>query len=106
VVKGWNYPQLVSTYKMAADKTRKTHIPAIIHVEELTQPQGHSTSGSHERYKSADRLQWEKEHDCNIQFKRWILQNKMATEEELTEIEEECQKICGRTKETFLEKIS
>lgn len=87
VVKGWNYPQLVATYKMATDKTRKTHIPAIIHVEELTQPQGHSTSGSHERYKSAERLQWEREHDCNLKYREWILQNKMASEEELNEIE-------------------
>lgn len=87
VVKGWNYPQLVATYKMATDKTRKTHIPAIIHVEELTQPQGHSTSGSHERYKSAERLQWEREHDCNLKYRDWILQNKMASEEELNEIE-------------------
>jgi pyruvate/2-oxoglutarate/acetoin dehydrogenase E1 component/TPP-dependent pyruvate/acetoin dehydrogenase alpha subunit len=92
VVKGWNYPQLVSTYKMAADKTRKTHIPAIIHVEELTQPQGHSTSGSHERYKSTERLEWEKEHDCNAQFKSWIIQNKIATAEELLLIEDEAQK--------------
>lgn len=92
VVKGWNYPQLVSTYKMAADKTRRTHIPAIIHVEELTQPQGHSTSGSHERYKSAERLQWEKEHDCNVQFKNWIIQNKIASAEELDTIESDAQK--------------
>jgi len=92
VVKGWNYPQLVSTYKMAADKTRKTHIPAIIHVEELTQPQGHSTSGSHERYKSPERLQWEKEHDCIVQFKKWILQNKIATVEQLEEIEKDAKK--------------
>jgi 2-oxoisovalerate dehydrogenase E1 component len=105
VVKGWNYPQLVSTYKMAADKTRKTHIPAIIHVEELTQPQGHSTSGSHERYKSADRLQWEKEHDCNIQFKRWILQNKMATEEELTEIEDNARKYVAEQKKLSWKKF-
>lgn len=98
VVKGWNYPQLVATYKMAADKTRKTHIPAIVHVEELTQPQGHSTSGSHERYKSAERLQWEKEHDCNVQFKRWILQNKMATKEELEAIEVEAKKYVAAQK--------
>lgn len=98
VVKGWNYPQLVATYKLAADKTRRTHIPAIVHVEELTQPQGHSTSGSHERYKSAERLQWEKEHDCNAQFKRWILQNKMATEEELEEIEVNAKKYVAEQK--------
>ncbi len=92
VVKGWNYPQLVATYKMAADKTRKTHIPAIIHVEELTQPQGHSTSGSHERYKPAERLLWEKEHDCNLKFKEWILQNKMASEKQLEEIQIDAKK--------------
>ncbi len=98
VVKGWNYPQLVSTYKMAADKTRKTHIPAIIHVEELTQPQGHSTSGSHERYKSAERLQWEKEHDCIVKFKKWIIQNKIATAIELEEIEKESKKAIAEQK--------
>ncbi len=98
VVKGWNYPQLVSTYKMAADKTRKTHIPAIIHVEELTQPQGHSTSGSHERYKTPERLKWEKEHDCILQFKNWILQNKIATTTELEEIEIESKKVINTQK--------
>ncbi|MEN9448556.1 MAG: hypothetical protein RJA25_1846 [Bacteroidota bacterium] len=98
VVKGWNYPQLISTYKLAADKTRKTHIPAIIHVEELTQPQGHSTSGSHERYKTKERLDWEKEHDCIAQFRKWILQNKMATEEEVTAIENESKKYVAEQK--------
>ncbi len=98
VVKGWNYPQLVATYKIAADKTRRTHIPAIVHVEELTQPQGHSTSGSHERYKSAERLQWEKGHDCNTQFKKWILQNKMASEEELITIENDARKFVADQK--------
>lgn len=93
VVKGWNYPHLIATYKLAADKTRKTHIPAIIHVEELTQPQGHSTSGSHERYKSAERLEWEKEHDCIVQFKKWIIQNKIASEDELNTIESESKKM-------------
>ena len=98
VVKGWNYPQLVATYKMAADKTRKTHIPAIVHVEELTQPQGHSTSGSHERYKSAERLQWEKEHDCNYKFKQWILENKIATQDEIDKIESDAKKIVADQK--------
>lgn len=92
VVKGWNYPQLVATYKLAADKARKSHIPAIIHVEELTQPQGHSTSGSHERYKSEQRLQWEKDSDCNLRFRQWIQQNKIATEEELATIEQDAKK--------------
>ena len=105
VVKGWNYPQLVSTYKMAADKTRKTHIPAIVHVEELTQPQGHSTSGSHERYKSAERLQWEKEHDCNVQFRKWILKNKIASEAELNEIESEAKKYIAEQKKLAWKKF-
>ena len=98
VVKGWNYPQLVATYKLAADKTRATHIPAIIHVEELTQPQGHSTSGSHERYKTAERLEWEKEHDCNKQFKKWILQNKIASSDELEEIEKDTKRFVAEQK--------
>ncbi|MFN8238039.1 MAG: thiamine pyrophosphate-dependent enzyme [Chitinophagales bacterium] len=105
VVKGWNYPQLISTYKMAADKTRRTHIPAIIHVEELTQPQGHSTSGSHERYKSPERLEWEKEHDCNVQFRKWIIQNKMASGEELDAIEKEAQKYVGEQRKSAWNKF-
>lgn len=105
VVKGWNYPQLVSTYKMAADKTRKTHIPAIIHVEELTQPQGHSTSGSHERYKGAERLQWEKDNDCNVAFRNWILQSKIASEEELTAIESEAKVYANAQKKTAWKKF-
>jgi pyruvate/2-oxoglutarate/acetoin dehydrogenase E1 component/TPP-dependent pyruvate/acetoin dehydrogenase alpha subunit len=88
-VKAWDYPKLISTYKIAADKTRVTHIPAIIHVEEVTQPQGHSTSGSHERYKSPERLQWEKEHDCNLKFREWIIHSKIAKSEELDAIESE-----------------
>jgi pyruvate/2-oxoglutarate/acetoin dehydrogenase E1 component/TPP-dependent pyruvate/acetoin dehydrogenase alpha subunit len=92
VVKGWNYPQLVATYKIAVDKTRRTHIPAIIHVEELTQPQGHSTSGSHERYKPAERLKWEKNYDCNLALRNWIVQNKIASDAEVEQIEEEARK--------------
>lgn len=82
-VKGWNYQDLIETYQQSIEKTRRTHIPALIHVDELTQPQGHSTSGSHERYKSPKRLAWEKEYDCNQTFKTWILENGIATEEEL-----------------------
>ena len=83
---------------MAADKTRRTHIPAIVHVEELTQPQGHSTSGSHERYKSAERLQWEKDFDCITKFRKWIIQNKMATHDELVEIENEAKRFVAEQK--------
>ena len=66
-VKGWDYPALIETYTKAAEIARRDHIPAIVHVTEMTQPQGHSTSGSHERYKSQERLDWEEEYDCICQ---------------------------------------
>ncbi|MCG7860519.1 thiamine pyrophosphate-dependent enzyme, partial [Flavihumibacter sediminis] len=68
-------------------KIRDTHIPAIFHIEEITQPQGHSTSGSHERYKSPERLEWERSFDCIKKFKEWILENALSSEEELSDIE-------------------
>jgi pyruvate/2-oxoglutarate/acetoin dehydrogenase E1 component/TPP-dependent pyruvate/acetoin dehydrogenase alpha subunit len=86
-VKGWDYPALLNTYQKAAELARLEHIPAIIHVTELTQPQGHSTSGSHERYKSKDRLVWEKEFDCNKKFREWIVNNHISTHEELEQLE-------------------
>jgi len=86
-VKGWDYTALIHAYENASDIAREEHVPVIIHVTELTQPQGHSTSGSHERYKSEERLEWEREHDCNKRFKEWILANKIASEEELTAVE-------------------
>ncbi len=73
VVNGWNYTQLVDTYNKASAIAREEHVPVIIHVKELTQPQGHSTSGSHERYKDKERLAWEKDHDCNAKMREWIL---------------------------------
>lgn len=88
-VNGWDYPALVKTYQEAALIAREKHIPVIIHVVELTQPQGHSTSGSHERYKSDDRLIWEKEQDCNVKFRSWILENGFAEEESLLQIEKD-----------------
>jgi len=107
-VKGWDYSNLVLTYQKAEKIAREKHIPVLIHVIELTQPQGHSTSGSHERYKSKERLQWEKEHDCNVVFRNWILNytieidNKkhkfVANEEELIEIENEITKEVQKTK--------
>ena len=84
--RGWNYPELCAVYDKAAKKARKTHTPVLVHVVELTQPQGHSTSGSHERYKSKKRLDWEKEYDCTVQFKKWILENSWASEEELDQV--------------------
>jgi hypothetical protein len=78
---------LVETYQKASKIAREEHVPVLIHVNELTQPQGHSTSGSHERYKSKERLAWETEFDCVAQMRQWMLSNNIATEEELAEIE-------------------
>lgn len=92
VVNGWEYTSLIETYQKAAKVAREEHIPVLIHVKELTQPQGHSTSGSHERYKSKERLAWESEYDCNVQFKKWLLENSIASEEELEAIEKDIKK--------------
>jgi len=80
VVNGWDYVQLVDTYNKAAKIAREEHVPVLIHVKELTQPQGHSTSGSHERYKGKKRLNWEKEHDCITKMRNWILDFELETE--------------------------
>lgn len=87
-VKGWDYAGMVDTFRKGIANVRETHIPAIFHVQEVTQPQGHSTSGSHERYKGKDRLEWEKEWDCIVKMREFILSNEVATEEELTVIED------------------
>ena len=86
-VKGWDYPALVETYQKASKIARTEHVPVLIHVNELTQPQGHSTSGSHERYKDTDRLAWEAEYDCLAQMRLWMIANNIATEEEIIEID-------------------
>ena len=86
-LKGWDYAGMCEVFEPAIQKIRDTHIPAIFHVEEITQPQGHSTSGSHERYKTPERLAWEKEWDCIRQMREWILENSLAEEYELSEIE-------------------
>jgi len=86
-VKGWDYSALCRTYEKAVEICREEHVPVLVHVLELTQPQGHSTSGSHERYKSRERLEWEAEYDCNKQMKAFILENGIATAEALEEIE-------------------
>ncbi|HEV7346765.1 alpha-ketoacid dehydrogenase subunit alpha/beta [Telluribacter sp.] len=88
-VAGWDYPALIDTYQRAAALCRDEQVPVLVHVQELTQPQGHSTSGSHERYKNKERLQWEAAHDCNLKFRDWILENGYATEEEVNAIEQE-----------------
>lgn len=86
-VKGWDYPALCETYLRAAEDIRASHMPAIIHVTEVTQPQGHSTSGSHERYKSPERLAWEQEFDCLLQMRAWILSQGISTEADLDALE-------------------
>lgn len=88
-VKGWDYPALCEVYEKAIKVCRDEHVPVLIHVTELTQPQGHSTSGSHERYKSKERLSWETEHDCILKMRGWMLDSAVATEEEILEIEKE-----------------
>lgn len=95
-VKAWDYVALMETYQKAAALARDFHIPSLIHVEEVTQQQGHSASGSHERYKSAERLQFELDFDCNIKFRAWILVENIATEEELEEIDNQCIKEARR----------
>ncbi len=96
--KGWDYPHLCATYEKAARIAREEHVPVLVHVEEVNQPQGHSTSGSHERYKSEERMQWEKDFDCISKFKSFILSFKgengesLATEEQLEAIEKEAKK--------------
>ena len=91
-VRGWDYPALMETYAKAGHLARTEHVPSLIHVTELTQPLGHSTSGSHERYKSQERLEWEKEYDCNVQFRNWLIENFIATDMELQAIEEEAKR--------------
>ena len=91
-VKGWDYPALVEAYEKAGKIAREEHVPVLVHVNELTQPQGHSTSGSHERYKDEDRLNWEREHDCNLKFRNWLITQGVATDEELKEVEKAIKK--------------
>ncbi len=85
--KGWDYPALVEMYKEGINICRKKHIPVLFHITELTQPQGHSTSGSHERYKSAEQLEWEKQHDCLLKMREWMLKKRIASKKVLDELE-------------------
>ncbi|EIA07184.1 thiamine pyrophosphate-dependent enzyme [Flavobacterium frigoris] len=86
-VKGWDYSDLIATYEKASAIAREKHIPVLIHVDELTQPQGHSSSGSHERYKDADRLAWERDYDCIRQMRLWMIAINIASSEEIAEID-------------------
>jgi pyruvate/2-oxoglutarate/acetoin dehydrogenase E1 component len=88
-VRGWDYPALLETFASAAELARQYHIPSLVHVYDVTQPQGHSTSGSHERYKSPERLRFEEEFDCIRKMKEWMLEQKVATEKEFTAWESE-----------------
>ncbi len=88
-VPGWDYPALIETYRKAADLARRYHIPSLVHVTDLTQPQGHSTSGSHERYKTPERLKWEAEYDCIRRMREWIIKIGLASEAELSAYEKE-----------------
>lgn len=95
-VRGWDYPALCEVYEQAARYAREEHVPCLVHVTELTQPQGHSTSGSHERYKSEERLEWESAFDCNLKMRDWLLQSGIAQEEELKNLEKEAKDFVRR----------
>ena len=97
-VKGWDYVELMKTYEKAEEICRNEHIPVIIHVNELTQPLGHSTSGSHERYKSEERLNWERDYDCIKKMREWILENKIVKSKDLDKIESDSKKSVSESK--------
>ena len=103
-VKGWDYPGMCEVFEEGIRQARETHIPVLFHVEEITQPQGHSTSGSHERYKSQERLIWEKEWDGIKKMKEWIIENALAEEKELDEISEKAKESVRESKTAAWEK--
>lgn len=98
-VKGWDYPALLDTYRKAEKICREEHVPVLVHVEEMTQPQGHSTSGSHERYKSPERLAWEAEFDCIRKMREWIVNEVLVLPEELDAIEAEAKQTARKAKD-------
>lgn len=102
-VQAWDYPALLQTYQEAADTARKYHIPALIHVIDATQPQGHSTSGSQERYKSKERLEWEYDFDCLRRYRQYLIDNNVATDEQLTQFEAEDKKTVEQARKTAWE---
>jgi pyruvate/2-oxoglutarate/acetoin dehydrogenase E1 component/TPP-dependent pyruvate/acetoin dehydrogenase alpha subunit len=105
-VKGWDYEGLIQAFFHAGQIARAEHVPVLIHVEEMTQPQGHSTSGSHERYKSSERLQWEKEWDCLAKFKEYIISSGIATADTLDQIEQEAKADVKKQKEASWNEFS
>ncbi|MBC7426613.1 MAG: transketolase [Bacteroidia bacterium] len=108
-VNGWDYPALCKTYKEAIEKCRTDHTPVLIHVVEVTQPQGHSTSGSHERYKDSERLKWEEDFDCITKMRQWMEESKVASAEEIDAIENEAVEFVNQSKknawQAYLEPI-
>ena len=103
-VKGWDYASLCETFEEGIRFTRATHTPVVFHIQELTQPQGHSTSGSHERYKPMERLEWERNWDCNKKMREWIIDNELATDTFLDEIEQEAKQMARASKLAAWEK--
>lgn len=99
-VKGWDFPALCEVFAQAEQVCRKEHVPVLMHVLEMTQPQGHSTSGSHERYKSKERLAWEAEHDCIKKMREWLIRNDYATADELNELEAKAKETARIAKNT------
>jgi pyruvate/2-oxoglutarate/acetoin dehydrogenase E1 component/TPP-dependent pyruvate/acetoin dehydrogenase alpha subunit len=104
-VKAWDYPSLVETFQKGIARMRETHIPALFHIQEATQPQGHSTSGSHERYKSKERLEWEREMDCVKKMREFILENAIADEAELATLEEQAKDKAREAKQSAWQKF-
>jgi 2-oxoisovalerate dehydrogenase E1 component len=98
-VNGWDYQELCKVYEKAEKICREDHVPVLVHVKQMTQPQGHSTSGSHERYKSKERLSWEAEHDCIRKFREWIVEQGISNTEELSEIEKQAKASAKSAKE-------
>jgi 2-oxoisovalerate dehydrogenase E1 component len=98
-VKGWDYTSLVDTYQQAERVCREEHVPVLLHVEEMTQPQGHSTSGSHERYKTKERLAWEADHDCIRKMREWIIQEVLVLPEEVDAIEKEAKQSAKKARD-------
>jgi TPP-dependent pyruvate/acetoin dehydrogenase alpha subunit len=96
---GWNYQNLVQTFREGIAICREKHIPVLFHITEVTQPLGHSTSGSHERYKSKERLQWEEEYDCMKQFRKWLLSSGVTEIEELNKIEKRAIRIAREARD-------
>lgn len=104
--KGWDYEGLIAAYQKAERVCREEHVPVLFHVVEMTQPQGHSTSGSHERYKSKERLAWEKAHDCILKMREWMIEEGIAAPDELNALEKEAKATAKAAKETAWKKFN